>query len=80
MVIIANSNRDNNHERRRIIDHDISQVNDKECADGFRAELRDFQVVGAEVENSSHCHSIQKYLHEALVECLPMPKVKNKST
>ena len=40
--------------------------------------MRDFPVVGVEVENSSRCHLIQHYVHEALLDCFPKSKVQKK--
>ena len=80
-VLIRLSVNDNNHERRREIQYDISKVNDQECAEAFRARLRDCSVVGVEVKNSTHCHLIQHYIHEAVLDCFLMPKDrKRKST
>ena len=30
------------------------------------------------MENSTHCHLIQSFVHEALLECFPMSKVMKK--
>ena len=78
VVIISVSKSDNNHERRRVIQYDLSKILDKERADAFRSRLRDFPVVGVEVENSSRCHLIQHYVHEALLDCFPKSKVQKK--
>ena len=48
----------------------LAQVKDS-CAAAFVAKMRDFQVVSVEVENSTHCHLAQNYMHDALVECFP---------
>ena len=73
-IVIATINSEGYNERRRIVQYDLSQIKEQECADAFRAKLRDFPVLGVEVENSSRCHLIQNYVHEALLDCFPMSK------
>jgi len=77
-LLIRVSENDHSHERRRVIKYDMSKIHDSECAAAFRSKLKEFPVVGIEVENSSHCHLIQNFVHEALLECFPMSKVKKK--
>ena len=55
-------------------------IHDAECAEAVRTKLREFPVVGVEVENSSHCHLIQNFVHEALLECFPMSKVRKRKS
>ena len=77
-LLIRISENDHSHERRRVIKYDMSKLHDAECAEAFRTKLREFPVVGIEVENSSHCHLIQSFVHEALLECFSMSKVMKK--
>ena len=77
-ILIRISENNLNHERRRVIKYDMTMIHDAECAEAFRTKLREFPVVGIEVENSSHCHLIQNFVHEALLECFPMSKVRKK--
>ena len=77
-LLIRVSVKDHSHERRRVVKYDMSKIHDSACAAAFRSKLREFPVVGVEVENSSHCHLIQNFVHEALLECFPMSKVKKK--
>ena len=77
-LLIRVSENDHSHERRRVVKYDMSKIHDVECAAAFRSKLSEFPVVGIEVENSSHCHLIQNFVHEALLECFPMSKVKKK--
>ena len=77
-IVIATINSEGRNERRRIVQYDLSKIKEQECADAFRAKLRDFPVLGVEVENSSHCHLIQNYVQEALLEGFPMSKCKKK--
>ena len=41
-------------------------------------QIRQFPVIGVEVENSTHCHLIQKLLREALLECFPKSRAHKK--
>ena len=77
-IAIATISSEGHNERRRIVQYDLSKIKEKECADAFRAKLRDFPVLGVEVENPSHCHLIQNYVHEALLDCFSMSKNKKK--
>ena len=73
-LIVSTSTCNSNNDRRRIVKYDLAKVKCPENAKAFKAKLRDLPVVGIEVENTSHCHLIQNYLHDALVECFPMSK------
>ena len=64
------------HVRKRVIKYDISKIHDVECANVFRSKLKEFPAVGIEVETSSHCHLIQNFVHDALLECFPLSKVR----
>ena len=77
-LLIRISENNHSHDRRRVVKYDMSKIHDVECAAAFRSKLREFPVVGIEVENSSHCHLIQSFVHEALLDCFPMSKVKKK--
>jgi len=59
------------NDKRRKIDYDLAEVKDENCAAAFVAKMRDFLVVSVEVENSTHCHLVQNYMHDALVDCFP---------
>lgn len=77
-VLIQTSDVSCHHVRRRVVGYDLGKLNDTECAEAFRDKLKQFPVVGVEVENSTHCHLIQNYLHEALLECFPKSGTKKK--
>ena len=57
--------------KRRIVDYDHGKLNEPECRNAFAACIRDFPCVGVEVENTSHCHLLDSYVHDALVKCFP---------
>ena len=68
-VLIPTSNVSNHHARRRVVEYDMAKIHDHECAAAFKTKILQFPVIGVEVENSTHCHIIQNYLHDALLEC-----------
>ena len=59
-VLVPTSDVSNHHVRRRVVGYDLSKIHDTECAEAFRTKLKQFPVIGVEVENSTHCHSNSK--------------------
>ena len=78
LLIRLSINDDSHERRRRITKYDISKVHDAACAEAFRTKLKDFPVVGIEVENSFQRHLIRNFVHDALLECFPLSKVGKK--
>ena len=78
VVCIPTSDVSNHHVRRRVVGYDVSKIHDKECAEAFRDKIKTFPVIGVEVENSTHCHLIQNFSQEALIECFPKSSIQQK--